>query len=165
MILLLPIVSSGIINKHDCSICAGSTYQIKISIGDGQYAYEVFVLQEDHTVVAIDSSQSGTTSGSTLATLPFTASIGKWSCCERNKVKLQVLDYNLPVLGNTTPGSIALVTTVLTVTNHGQNVKGTLGFSNYPLGVNPTAANAKPIAGQTFGPFDVSGERINFSTH
>ncbi|CAF0994134.1 unnamed protein product [Rotaria sordida] len=109
--------------------------------------------------------QSGVGPTGNILFPPFTTLIGVWQCSGKNRVQLRLIDYSLQRPDTTAPGSLALVHHELTISKNGEKLTGTTGFSSYELGVNPIKPGAKPIPGQTFGPFTVIGERLDLFKH
>ena len=175
MILLLSIVSGGGVhgggrggghdssshdnNNYDCSQYNGKTYQLVIDYKIFN-AYQFLVLHSDKTTTLIDSTESNPDfTGTSIIIQPFTTTLGKWSCCGRNRIRVDAVNYNLQEPGTTLPITISYYHTSLTI--YGKSVKGKYNYANYPVGTDPTSSDAVPVPGQTFGPFDVSGEEIN----
>ncbi|CAF2887156.1 unnamed protein product [Rotaria sp. Silwood2] len=154
-------VSSRGNNHKECRALIGEMYQIHINIITF-YTHEVLTLHEDGTVDIIDSTQNGVDPTGKVVYPPFTHLIGVWRCVGKNKVELRFGAYNLKVPDSKAPGSLGINFMGLTFTDDGEKLTGTTKYSNYELGINPTKPGAKPLPGETYGPYTISGDRLDF---
>ena len=148
-------------NSLSCRRYVGKTYQMQVNYG-GIIGYEFVTLQSNHVAHADDSTENGVAPTGTASGPPYTSQQGKWRCIGRDRVRILTVSLNFRRANTSDPLSFTISNRTWTFTRHGNQVKGTYVFSNYPDGTFPFDSSAQSFPNNTYGPYLTSGRRFAF---
>ncbi|CAF0911862.1 unnamed protein product [Rotaria sordida] len=109
----------------------------------------------------IDSRQNSLGANSPTVPQKFTASLGNWKCVGRNQIAVQIVNINLPEPGSNDEGSYTIADYALSISNNGETVTGTRGFSDYALDTDPNDPHKTPLPGRSFPKYPTSGLKVH----
>jgi len=139
----------------------GGFYQIKITYPTFD-AWELILLGSDNKAWIIDNTENSFSPGSGTEAQPFTDELGEWRSTGGNKISIHTGNYNEQNPGSAVLSTFSYNAYDLTLSKDGEKVCGTVKYDYYKLGDFPNCGNAQPIAGGSYGPYKVEGQKVKF---